>query len=223
MTRTGHGSRRPRTTTSQWIRRAPSARCCGAAPAGHRRGVRHVARRAPAEEVAYVLVERGSGADRVAAGCGKRARRGCSTAARGRGSLRQSPRSISRAGCGAWSGARELVKVRADAGCCIRWGRRSAVPSGTLDVGRRGGLEPALLFFNPFGEYVADEEDRYDEVAPRSFQQYIRDARLVERWLLAAPRGTAMVTYNGLGRQNPGVLPGEAAPCTCATTPCGSG
>ena len=60
-----------------------------------------------------------------------------------------------------------------------------------------------FYFFNPFGEYVADEEDRYDDRAPQSFQQYISDARLVERWLRAAPQGTAMVTYNGLGGRIP--------------------
>ena len=68
-----------------------------------------------------------------------------------------------------------------------------------FDVTRFDGF----YFFNPFGEYVADEEDRYDDGAPRSFEPYLRDARLVERWLRAAPQGTAMVTYNGLGGRIP--------------------
>jgi SAM-dependent methyltransferase len=68
-----------------------------------------------------------------------------------------------------------------------------------VDAARFDGF----YFFNPFGEYVADEEDRYDAEAPRSFEQYVRDARLVEGWLRAAPVGTAMVTYNGLGGRIP--------------------
>lgn len=76
------------------------------------------------------------------------------------------------------------------------------VQHGTLD-----DVDPkpfdGFYFFNPFGEYVADDEDRYDLLAPRSFQQYVRDARLVERWLRAAPVGTALVTYNGLGGRIP--------------------
>lgn len=76
------------------------------------------------------------------------------------------------------------------------------IKEGTLDQ-----VDPApydgFYFFNPFGEYVADDEDRYDLAAPRSFDAYIRDARLVERWLRAAPVGTAMVTYNGLGGRIP--------------------
>jgi SAM-dependent methyltransferase len=60
-----------------------------------------------------------------------------------------------------------------------------------------------FYFFNPFGEYVAADEDRYDMASPRSFDAYIRDARLVEKWLRAAPVGTAMVTYNGLGGRIP--------------------
>ena len=60
-----------------------------------------------------------------------------------------------------------------------------------------------FYFFNPFGEYVAADEDRYDLGSPRSFDAYIRDARLVEKWLRSAPVGTAMVTYNGLGGRIP--------------------
>lgn len=73
---------------------------------------------------------------------------------------------------------------------------------GTLDR-VQAALFDGFYFFNPFGEYVADDEDRYDQAAPRSFDAYIRDARLVERWLRAAPQGTAMVTYNGLGGRIP--------------------
>jgi predicted RNA methylase len=60
-----------------------------------------------------------------------------------------------------------------------------------------------FYFFNPFGEYVADEEDRYDTNFPRSFDGYVRDARRVERWLRAAPVGTVVVTNHGLGGRIP--------------------
>ena len=81
-------------------------------------------------------------------------------------------------------------------------GAEVVITEGTLDV-----IDPSAFdgfyFFNPFGEYVAADEDRYDMGSPRSFDAYIRDARLVERWLRAAPVGTAMVTYNGLGGRIP--------------------
>ncbi len=60
-----------------------------------------------------------------------------------------------------------------------------------------------FYFFNPFGEYVADDADRYDEDFPRSFDAYVRDARRVERWLRAAPVGTVLVTHHGLGGRIP--------------------
>lgn len=60
-----------------------------------------------------------------------------------------------------------------------------------------------FYFFNPFAEYVSDDKGRYDDEFPRSFDAYLHDARTVERWLLAAPLGTAMVTYNGLGGRIP--------------------
>lgn len=69
----------------------------------------------------------------------------------------------------------------------------------SIDVSRFDGF----YFFNPFGEYVSGDEDRYDDQAPRSFEPYLRDAHRVERWLRAAPVGTALVTYNGLGGRIP--------------------
>jgi SAM-dependent methyltransferase len=60
-----------------------------------------------------------------------------------------------------------------------------------------------FYFFNPFAEYVSNDAGRYDAEFPRSFDQYIADARVVEKWLLDSPLGTAMVTYNGLGGRIP--------------------
>jgi len=76
------------------------------------------------------------------------------------------------------------------------------ITEGTLEQVDASPFD-GFYFFNPFGEYVADDEDRYDQNAPRSFDAYIRDARLVERWLRAASPGTAVVTYNGLGGRIP--------------------
>ncbi len=83
-----------------------------------------------------------------------------------------------------------------------RLGAEVVVTEGELasvDASRFDGF----YFFNPFGEYLADDEDRYDGAAPRSFEPYLRDARRVEAWLQAAPVGTALVTYNGLGGRIP--------------------
>lgn len=81
-------------------------------------------------------------------------------------------------------------------------GAEVVITEGTLDKIDASEFD-GFYFFNPFGEYVAADEDRYDLSSPRSFDAYIKDARLVERWLRAAPVGTAMVTYNGLGGRIP--------------------
>lgn len=60
-----------------------------------------------------------------------------------------------------------------------------------------------FYFFNPFGEYLAVDADRYDQRAPRSLEQHVSDAYTVERWLRAAPVGACLVTYNGLGGRIP--------------------
>ncbi|GMU59232.1 MAG: hypothetical protein AMXMBFR34_09950 [Myxococcaceae bacterium] len=73
-----------------------------------------------------------------------------------------------------------------------------------------GGLadvEPSsfdgFYFYNPFAEHIADKYERIDDTLECSADDYLRDARTVERWLRAAPAGTAMVTYNGLGGRIP--------------------
>ncbi|MEW5738859.1 MAG: hypothetical protein AB1938_08020 [Myxococcota bacterium] len=60
-----------------------------------------------------------------------------------------------------------------------------------------------FYFYNPFAEHIADKYDRIDDTLVCSPEDYLRDARTVERWLRAAPVGTAMVTYNGLGGRIP--------------------
>ena len=82
------------------------------------------------------------------------------------------------------------------------YGAEVVITEGTLEKVDASEFD-GFYFFNPFGEYVAADEDRYDLSSPRSFDAYIRDARLVERWLRQAPPGTAMVTYNGLGGRIP--------------------
>jgi SAM-dependent methyltransferase len=78
---------------------------------------------------------------------------------------------------------------------------------GAVDPSRFDGF----YAFNPFGEYVAADEDRYDDAFPRTFAGYILDARTVERWLLDAKVGTALVTYNGLGGRIPSCFEVQAS------------
>ena len=72
-------------------------------------------------------------------------------------------------------------------------------PLDTLDVRRFDGF----YFFNPFAEHLMEPWERYDEHFPGSPDGFLRDVSTVERWLRAAPLGTAMVTYNGLGGRIP--------------------
>lgn len=83
-----------------------------------------------------------------------------------------------------------------------RLGAEVVIHEGELD-GIDASRFDGFYFFNPFGEYVSGDEDRYDDQAPRSFEPYLRDAHRVEGWLRAAPVGTAVVTYNGLGGRIP--------------------
>jgi len=57
--------------------------------------------------------------------------------------------------------------------------------------------------YNPFAEHICDKYERIDDSLLCSADDYLRDARTVERWLNAAKVGTAMVTYNGLGGRIP--------------------
>ena len=96
-------------------------------------------------------------------------------------------------------------------GNLVRESRQLAQDLGAEVVIIEGALEAVeprrfdgFYFFNPFGEYVADDADRYDAQFPRSFEAYVNDARRVERWLRAAPLGTALITHHGLGGRIPG-------------------
>lgn len=72
-------------------------------------------------------------------------------------------------------------------------------PMESLDVSRFDGF----YFFNPFAEHLMEPVERYDDQFPASPDGFLRDVSTVERWLRAAPLGTAMVTYNGLGGRIP--------------------
>jgi SAM-dependent methyltransferase len=72
-------------------------------------------------------------------------------------------------------------------------------PLEALDAARFDGF----YFFNPFAEHLAEPHERYDERFPGSVDAFLRDVRTVERWLRAAPVGSAMVSYNGLGGRIP--------------------
>ena len=73
---------------------------------------------------------------------------------------------------------------------------------GTLD-GVDASHFDGFYFFNPFAEQLAEPHERYDEHMPGSVDDFLHDVRVVERWLRAAPLGTAMITYNGLGGRIP--------------------
>lgn len=72
-------------------------------------------------------------------------------------------------------------------------------PLEALDTARFDGF----YFFNPFAEHLAEPHERYDDHFPGSVDGFLRDVRTVERWLRAAPPGSAMVSYNGLGGRIP--------------------
>lgn len=95
-------------------------------------------------------------------------------------------------------------------GRLVEEGRQLSAKLGADVVLHHGTLkdvDPAgfdgLYFFNPFGEYVAEQHERFDEDAPSSVHEYVHDARTVELWLRKLPVGTTMITYNGLGGRIP--------------------
>lgn len=83
-----------------------------------------------------------------------------------------------------------------------RLGADVQIAEGTLEAVKPEQYD-AFYFYNPFGELLSADADRYDTSFPGSFDAYLRSARLVERWLRGAPVGTVMVTYNGLGGRIP--------------------
>ncbi|MDP1824094.1 MAG: class I SAM-dependent methyltransferase [Archangium sp.] len=83
-----------------------------------------------------------------------------------------------------------------------RLGAEVVILDGTLESVDPGRFD-AFYFFNPFAEHLAEVHERYDERFPASVDGFINDVRIVERWLRAAPIGTAMVSYNGLGGRIP--------------------
>ncbi|MEW6434315.1 MAG: hypothetical protein AB1730_22680 [Myxococcota bacterium] len=76
-----------------------------------------------------------------------------------------------------------------------------------MHEGGLGIIEPhrfdAFYLYNPFAEHIADKYERIDDTQVCSLDEYVRDARTVERWLRAAKLGTVMLTYNGLGGRIP--------------------
>ena len=81
-------------------------------------------------------------------------------------------------------------------------GAEVSLIDGTLDDVDATRFD-GFYFFNPFAEQLAEPHERYDEHVPGSVDGFLHDVRVVERWLRAAPLGTAMITYNGLGGRIP--------------------
>jgi SAM-dependent methyltransferase len=95
-------------------------------------------------------------------------------------------------------------------GALVLEARKLAQALGAEVVMQEGGLDSidprpfdAFYFYNPFAEHIADKYERIDDTLVCSADEYVRDARTVERWLRAAKVGTVMVTYNGLGGRIP--------------------
>lgn len=83
-----------------------------------------------------------------------------------------------------------------------RLGAEVVILEGSLDTIDARNFD-SFYFFNPFAEHLAEDHERYDANFPGSVDGYLHDVKTVERWLRAAPLGTAMVTYNGLGGRIP--------------------
>lgn len=83
-----------------------------------------------------------------------------------------------------------------------RLGAEVVILDGTLET-----VDPrrfdGFYFFNPFAEHLFHADEQYDDRFPASVEGFLQDVQLVERWLRAAPLGSAMVTYNGLGGRIP--------------------
>ncbi len=61
-----------------------------------------------------------------------------------------------------------------------------------------------LYFFNPFIENLFEHVDRIDDALEKSEERFCRDVRRTEDALRAAPVGTVVVTYHGMGARIPG-------------------
>jgi SAM-dependent methyltransferase len=81
-------------------------------------------------------------------------------------------------------------------------GAEVEILDGTFDQVTASEFD-AFYFYNPFEEQVAGASDRYDRRVVFSDQRYFEDLKIVEAWLNAAPIGTAMATYHGLGGRIP--------------------
>jgi hypothetical protein len=88
--------------------------------------------------------------------------------------------------------------------------RRAAAAYGAQVECLQGDLESvdaarfdSFYFFNPFAENLFDACDQLDDSVELSEQRCHRDLSIVERWLEAAPAGTHIITYHGLGGRIP--------------------
>jgi hypothetical protein len=73
---------------------------------------------------------------------------------------------------------------------------------GTLEAVDPGAFDGFYLY-NPFAENVYEPESQLDPDVELSEGRWLRDLEHVERWLDAAPRDTAVLTYNGFGGRIP--------------------
>lgn len=60
-----------------------------------------------------------------------------------------------------------------------------------------------FYLYNPFAENVYEPDSQLDSDVELSERRWLEDLVCVERWLDAAPRDTAVLTYNGFGGRIP--------------------
>lgn len=86
-------------------------------------------------------------------------------------------------------------------------GQRLGITNASFAVGDATAVAwdtyDGLYFFNPFAENTVDAFDRYDTTVYMSQAKREYELLCVDRLLKAAPLGTVMVTYNGLGAPIP--------------------
>jgi hypothetical protein len=96
---------------------------------------------------------------------------------------------------------RRLVEVARTAQVRLR------LPNASFVCGEAGDTAwldfDGLYFFNPFIENLFARSDRIDDALELTEQRFDRDVQQTEAALRAAPVGTAVVTYHGMGARIP--------------------
>ncbi len=95
-----------------------------------------------------------------------------------------------------------LVPLATELARALGVGERARFFQGTLGETPLPAVD-AYYFYNPFGENVYGPEDHLDEDVLLTPSRYSKDVSAALALLEAAPVGTVLVTYNGLGAHAP--------------------